>query len=104
MRGRSRQDGGRGPQRRQRRSAGLRAYHERMILPVVLVGAFIAQSAPAISVIPLPVRVTERSGHFTIKPATTIWSDVASDSIARQFVRDVEPATGYTLRARTGGA
>jgi hexosaminidase len=75
-----------------------------MILPAVFLSAVVAQAAPpAIAVIPQPVKVTARTGRFTLKPTTVIWSDAASASIARQFVRDVEPATGFTLRVRTGG-
>jgi hexosaminidase len=74
-----------------------------MILLVVLTSALLAQSSPSIAVIPQPVKVTEHSGRFTIKPTTVIWSDAASASIARQFARYVEPATGFTLRVRTGG-
>jgi hexosaminidase len=73
-----------------------------MILPAFLISV-IAQAPPAVAVIPQPVKVTERTGHFTIKPTTVVWSDAASASIARQFARYVEPATGYTLRLRTGG-
>lgn len=75
-----------------------------MFMPAILLTSLIAQaSSPAISVIPQPVKVTERTGHFTIKPTTVIWSDAASASIARQFARHVEPASGFTLRLRTGG-
>jgi hexosaminidase len=75
-----------------------------MILPVLIACGVIAQaSAPAIAVIPQPVNVTPRTGHFTITSKTLVWSDAASASIAEQFVRYVEPATGFTLRVRTGG-
>lgn len=76
-----------------------------MLSPAVffLVSAVAQASTPAVAVIPRPVKVTERPGHFTIKPATVIWSDAASASIARQFARYVEPATGFSLRIRTGG-
>jgi hexosaminidase len=74
-----------------------------MILPAAFLISVIAQASPAIAVIPQPVKVTERTGHFSIKPTTVVWSDAASVSIARQFARYVEPATGFTLRLRTGG-
>ena len=74
-----------------------------MILPVVFLSALVAQ-APAIAVSPQPVKVTEHAGRFTLKPSTVIWSDAAAAPIARQFARYVEPATGFTLRVRTGGA
>jgi len=76
----------------------------RMLFPAAILLATVAQTPPpAIAVIPQPVTVTERAGRFTIKPTTVIWSDAASASIARQFVRYVESATGFTLRVRTGG-
>jgi len=74
-----------------------------MLLPAVILLATVAQSTPAISVIPQPVSVSEHAGHFALKPTTVIWSDAASAPIARQFVRYVEPATGFTLRVRVGG-
>jgi hexosaminidase len=75
-----------------------------MLVPVVILFATVAQTPPpTIAVIPQPVKVTERSGRFTITPTTVVWSDAASASIARQFARYVEPATGFTLRVRTGG-
>jgi hexosaminidase len=75
-----------------------------MILPVLIAFGVIAQApAPAIAVIPQPVKVTPRTGRFTITSKTVVWSDAASASIAEQFARYVEPATGFTLRVRTGG-
>ena len=74
-----------------------------MILPLILISGVIAQASSTPPVIPLPVNLTERAGHFTLKPTTVIWSDGRSASIARQFARYVEPATGFTLRVRTGG-
>jgi hexosaminidase len=71
-----------------------------MIFPLVLISGVMAQ----VSVIPQPVKVSEHAGRFTLKQTTVIWSDAASASIARQFARYVEPATGFTLRLRTGGA
>jgi hexosaminidase len=74
-----------------------------MVLPLILMSALIAQAPPSIAVIPQPVKVTEHAGRFTLTKTTVIWSDAASESIARQFARYVEPATGFTLRIRTGG-
>jgi hexosaminidase len=74
-----------------------------MFLPLVFVAAVVAQASPSIAVIPRPVKVTERTGHFTLEPTTVIWADATSAPIARQFARYVEPATGYTLRVRIAG-
>src|SRR5690242_2383664 len=75
-----------------------------MMLPVVLLSALVAQAVSApIAVIPQPVKVTERTGRFTITARTAAWADAASEPIAQQFVRYLEPATGFTLRVRTGG-
>lgn len=60
--------------------------------------------APAIAIVPLPVKLTEKTGHFTITRRTVIWTDRASQSIGEQFARYLEPATGFTLRVQTGGA
>ena len=74
-----------------------------MFLPLVFLSAVVAQASPSIAVIPRPVKVTELTGQFRLKPTTVIWSDATSAPIARQFARYVEPATGYTLRVRTAG-
>ena len=54
------------------------AYHGPMILPAAFLISMIAQASPAIAVIPQPVKVTERTGRFTITPTTVVWSDAAS--------------------------
>ena len=59
---------------------------------------------PSIAVIPQPVKVTARTGRFTLSAKTIIWTDAASAPIGHQFARWIEPATGFIFRARTGGA
>jgi len=83
----------------------------RILLIGLLCGAALASSRPvfarqasSIPVIPQPVKVTERSGRFTLTARTTVWTDAAAATIGRQFAGYVEPATGFTLRLRTGGA
>src|SRR4029077_15256289 len=75
-----------------------------MLMPAALLFATIAQSPAVIAVIPQPAKVTERQGRFTITARTVVWADTASEPIAQQFARYLEPATGFTLRVRTGGA
>src|SRR4051812_45950296 len=62
-----------------------------------------AQPAPSIAVIPQPVTVTERTGRFVLTGRTPVWTDTAAASIGRQFIGYVEPATGFTLKVRSGG-
>ncbi len=57
-----------------------------------------------ITVIPQPARVTRRPGHFTVTKSTVIWSDRASAAMAHQLARYLEPATGWSLTVRVGGA
>jgi hexosaminidase len=73
-----------------------------MYLPLILV--LLAADPSRVAVIPQPVKVTERAGQFALTDKTVVWADAASAPIARQFARLVEPATGYTLRVRIGGA
>ncbi len=75
-----------------------------MPLPLIAL-LFAAAQTPAgsIAIIPQPVKVTERSGQFTITRQTIVWTDAASAPVAQHFVRSLEPATGYTLRIQTGG-
>lgn len=60
------------------------------------------QPAPAIAVIPRPVKVTPGKGHFTISRPTRIYADRASLGIGRQLARYLEPATGFTFHVRLG--
>ena len=81
-----------------------------LMLPLVA-GALEAQAgtgaaapSPAIAVIPQPVKVTARAGHFPLTPRTVIWTDAASVEVGRQLARYLEPATGFTLALRSSGA
>jgi hexosaminidase len=76
-----------------------------IILSAVLAAAAQPQpaSAPAIAVIPRPVKVVEKAGHFSITPRTVIWTDAASASIGHDLARYLEPATGYAFTVRTAG-
>src|SRR5512147_1460621 len=57
----------------------------------------------AIAIVPQPVKITPRTGTFRIGPRTVIWTDAASEAVARQLARYLEPATGLTLRVQVGG-
>jgi hexosaminidase len=59
---------------------------------------------PSVTVIPQPVTVTPRNGRFTLSARTVVWTDAASAGVAHQFARWLEPATGFVLRVRAGGA
>lgn len=83
----------------------------RIVLIGLLCGSVLAVGRPAlarqassIAVIPQPVKVTERSGRFTLTARTAIWTDAAAAAIGRQFAAYVEPATGFTLRLERGGS
>jgi hexosaminidase len=56
------------------------------------------------AIIPRPVSLTPRAGRFTLTERTVIWSDRASARVARQLARYLEPATGFALTVRSGGA
>ncbi|HEU4629238.1 MAG TPA: glycoside hydrolase family 20 zincin-like fold domain-containing protein, partial [Gemmatimonadaceae bacterium] len=60
-------------------------------------------TAPVYAVIPRPVRLVPGVGRFTLTPRTVIWTDAASAALGHQLVRDLEPATGFTLTVRSGG-
>ena len=42
-------------------------------------------AAAALSIIPLPVKVTPQPGHFTITSRTTIWTDADSGLTSRGY-------------------
>ena len=75
---------------------------------VFLLGIALATSRTAmertIAVIPQPVSLVARDGAFTLTSRTVIAADDASASIARQFARQLEPATGFGLAVRIGDA
>ena len=79
------------------------------ILPTVFVAGTLvmpvnpAAAQHAIAVVPQPVKVTARPGHFTLTRRTIIWTDRTSASVGRQFARFLEPASGFILRVQVGG-
>lgn len=80
-----------------------------MLLPLVVAGALVSagvapvlrsQTAPtdaAYAVIPRPAVLTPAKGHYAITPATVVRAPSAFRRVARRFVRDVAPATGFDL-------
>src|SRR4051794_39786531 len=63
-----------------------------------------AATEDALGIIPRPRRIETRPGVFTLGARTVIWTDAASAATGRQLARYLEPATGFTLSVRTGGA
>ena len=60
-------------------------------------------AAAAIAIIPQPVTLVPRAGVFRITTRTIVWTDAASEPVARQLARYLEPATGLTIRVQVGG-
>jgi hexosaminidase len=60
-------------------------------------------TAPAIAIIPQPASLVSRPGVFHITKRTVIWTDAATEAVARQLARYLEPATGFTIRVQVGG-
>ena len=61
-------------------------------------------AAAAQSLIPLPVKLTAQTGHFTITARTIISTDAGSAPLGRQLARWLEPATGFRFRVLAGGS
>jgi hexosaminidase len=61
-------------------------------------------TASTIAVVPRPARVTPQAGRFVLTARTVIWTDAASAAVGRQLAAYLEPATGFALAVRTGGA
>ncbi|MDF1504220.1 beta-N-acetylhexosaminidase [Roseisolibacter sp. H3M3-2] len=75
------------------------------LLLLLAPAALAAQAAEAsLGVIPRPRALMTRPGAFTLGPRTVVWTDAASAAKGRQLARALEPATGYALAVRTGGA
>jgi hexosaminidase len=80
-----------------------------MLLPLVVAGVLVSggvapvlesQTVPAdaaYAVIPRPAVLTPAKGHYAITPATVVRAPSAFRRVARRFVRDVAPATGFDL-------
>ncbi len=62
------------------------------------------QNVATVSIIPRPVTLTTRTGHFTLTPRTTIWATRGAESLGRQLANYLEPATGFDFTVRTTGA
>src|SRR5256885_5553848 len=62
--------------------------------------------ASPVPIVPLPKKVTLRSGTFTFAPATKIQAPAALRGIAERFRNDLYPATGLPLPvvARAAGS
>ena len=82
-----------------------------LFLMTVLMAPAFAEAAAAqppaarmIAIVPQPVKLTPRSGEFTLTARTVIWTDRASESVARQLAAYLEPATGFNLRVQVGGS
>jgi len=61
-----------------------------------------AQSSDGIDVIPRPVSVSAGRGVFRLTGRTVVWTVRQDSAVARRFVQDVAPATGFDLRVRVG--
>lgn len=62
------------------------------------------QESGPVSIIPRPVTLTTRTGHFTLTRQTTIWAPRAAESLGRQLANYLAPATGFDFAVRTTGA
>ena len=78
--------------------APMRSVPASILILLALPAAVAAQA-----VIPQPVRMTAKTGVFTITARTVIWTDRGSTPVGHQLARYLEPATGFTLRVMTGG-
>jgi len=74
------------------------------MLTLALVSAIVIAQAPAIAVVPQPVRVERGAGVFTLTARTVVVADPALARQARQLVSMIAPATGFDLAVRTGAA
>lgn len=75
------------------------------LIAVLTSRAAVAQSPVAEpSIIPRPAKLTMHGGRFLLTARTVIWTDQQSAALGRQLARYLEPATGYALAVRQGGA
>ena len=63
-----------------------------------------AKARSTIAIVPQPASVTPHAGRFKLTRATVISTGRADEALGRQLARYLEPATGFTLRVRTGEA
>jgi hexosaminidase len=60
--------------------------------------------ATALSIIPAPVKVTRKTGEFTVGPTTRIQAPAALKPLAERFASDLRTASGFPLVVGAGGA
>ncbi|HXV16778.1 MAG TPA: beta-N-acetylhexosaminidase [Gemmatimonadaceae bacterium] len=61
------------------------------------------QNTGPVSIIPHPVSLTTRSGHFTLTSTTTIRATQETARLAHQLAQYLEPATDFDLPVRISG-
>jgi hexosaminidase len=75
-------------------------------LALLFVGAARApltgQTAADIAVVPRPASVSIGRGVFQLTARTAVWTNREDSAVARRFVLDVAPATGFDLRVAVG--
>lgn len=74
------------------------------VVVIALPATASAQTADSIAIVPRPASITLGGGAFVLSPRTTIWTDRADSAVARRFVRELAPATGYALSVRVGAS
>jgi hexosaminidase len=63
-----------------------------------------AAEASALSIIPVPVKVTRRTGEFTLAATTRIQAPASLKGVGERFAEALRPATGFALPVGGGGA
>jgi hexosaminidase len=58
--------------------------------------------ADGVAIIPRPASVTTGHGTFLLTAKTAVWTNREDSAVARRFVQDIAPATGFDLRVRVG--
>src|SRR5262245_60464342 len=78
----------------------------RSLTVAALAGALslIPIDAKAQQIVPQPVKLAARSGHFVITKTTVISTDRASAALGHQLAGYLGPPTGFTFRVHTGKA
>jgi hexosaminidase len=76
-----------------------------IIAAAVAAATFVTPAvAVAQSVIPLPVKRSPQTGHFTITARTVISTDAGNAPLGHQLAKWLEPATGFSFRVVAGGS
>ena len=55
-----------------------------------------------VAIVPRPASVSLGRGAFQLTERTAVWADREDSAVARRFVQDLAPATGFDLRVRVG--